>query len=109
MLTDHGQERVIERFPDLRNQIEASLARAERRFTHGNVAVRLAELPTPRGDTQHQWFAGENAACNGDTVWCIIRSGRIITVFTRRSKPNGRAPQPSTPQAMRVDAIVWTV
>lgn len=37
---------------------------------------------------------------NGDTVWAVVRGGIIVTVMLRRSS------QPSTPEAMRVSAVL---
>lgn len=36
---------------------------------------------------------------NGDTVWAIVREGRIVTVMLRRST------QPATPDAFGVDVV----
>ena len=58
----------------------------------GDHAVRIADLGQLRGT-----YFGEES--NGDTVWAIIRNGRIITIMFRRSI------QPTTPAAFKVEYV----
>lgn len=63
--------------------------------SNNSHAVRIAKLPAMVG---RAW----SDTSNGDTAWCIIREGRIITVMYRRQT------QPTTAYALKVDRV-WSV
>lgn len=96
-MTDHALERIGARLTPseigrARTLCRALESAARSLGSRGSVAVRLFVLSGQRNE------AWSNVS-NGDAVWAVLRGGTVVTVMLRRST------QPSTAEAMRVDAV----
>lgn len=83
--------------PDLAAELRPVVESLERMFPNSSVAARIAVLTAQRGDTTG---LRDYRDSNGDEVWCVVRSGRAVTVFFRRST------QPHTRETFGVDRVV---
>lgn len=99
MMSRHAWVRVIERLrPSEQSQVLLRMSVLEdylRRHRPGSdIAVRVLRLGSQRNEA---W----SDVSNGDEVWAIVRRADVKTVMLRRSS------QPSTPESMRVDRVVF--
>lgn len=99
VLCNHAWRRVVERLSTAEQQLffarMAALQEVGPRSAQGHDwGVRVLKLGRQRGEA---W--GEQS--NGDEVWAVLRRGEVKTVMLRRSS------QPPTPEALRVDKVVF--
>jgi hypothetical protein len=101
MLTGHAVSRGADRLADSGIDARVVLAKAEKAArllpADASVALLMARLPRAHGDTTGPLARRES---NGDTVWAIIRRGRVVTLMLRRSD------QTRTPEDFRVDRVL---
>ena len=96
--TNHSLERISERLTDagISANNQATLAQVldvAAATVKGAVAIEVLDLGT---QVNEAW--GDRS--NGNLVYAIVRGGRIVTTFLRRST------QTNPPDALRVDRIV---
>ena len=96
-LTEHALDRVRDRLAANGVRFDdRALARLDANAQReSSAAFLLFALPDHRGDVA----GGRDRGSNGDTVWAIVRGGRVVTVMFRRSA------QPQTPAALYVDTV----
>lgn len=96
-LTAHSLDRIADRLSDAgisaanQRKLAAVLNHAAAR-TNGSTAIEVLDLGT---QVNKAW--GDRS--NGNLVFAIVRGGKVVTTFLRRST------QTNTPKALRVDKV----
>lgn len=95
----HAEQRLAERMtPAEATVLGAAITRlAATLDPRLDYAVHIGRLTETRGSWTFE--PDGSGTSNGNSIWAIIRHGRIATVMYRRDA------QPSTKQAFRVDVI----
>lgn len=93
---EHAMDRVAERLTAAeRTAVIERIQRVAAALPDADTALRIMRLAA--GQRNDAW----SDASNGDTVWAIIRGGRVTTVMLRRST------QPTTPAAFDVATVLF--
>lgn len=98
VLTGHATDRATDRLAMAGISPKAVMDRAAKIAARidGSAAVRMVRLSKPVGDLTSRYDLRDS---NGDDFWVVIRKGRVVTAFWRRST------QPATAEKFMVDAV----